>query len=490
MFKDISPDDARRLKDFLQETGYNEDSLRREGYLKIVPSSRSRNLPRLLDRTREPNSLNTLLRWFWLGVPQNAQRASLLPQEFTEIALSVGLLRQTGDSLVAQAMLYPCRAFLSVCDHFTRMGSDPDFVLWPNPTTDLLSRFTLRRPSRATLDLGTGNAVQALSAAGHSDRVVATDLNPRAINYAKFAAALNGMENVECLVGDGFTPLSGRKFDLIIFNPPFFIGPANRHVFCDNPMDLDQFCRRFVKEAPDHLEEGGYFQVLCEWVQVRGQSWQERLAEWVDGTGCDAWVVKAHSEDPADYAQHQLSVTVASPDQDIESYTAAYDNYIGYYRERNVEAIHGGIIAMRRRSGRNWHVIDEFPELPKDTFGESVLAAFAAQDFLRARAANGGILGENFKLAPGCRLEQLFDPAEGRWQTTSLALQMTKGFPFTVTVAPAVAELLSACDGSRPAGELIQVFAQEVDAPLEKVQSECLEIIRRLVERGFLVAVN
>lgn len=487
MLKIISPGDAQRVRDFLKEAGYDEANLRRGGYLKVVLSSRLRNLPRFLDRTREPNCLNTLLRWFWLGVPQNAECARLLPEWFTEVALSVGLLRQTGDSLVAAVMLYPCRDFLAVCDHFTRLGSpDPDFVLWPNPTSELVTRFTVRRPSRVTLDMGTGNAVQALAATGHSDHVIATDLNLRAINYAKFAAALNGLHNIECLAGDGFAPVAGRKFDLIVFNPPFFIGPAQHHVFCDNPMDLDQFCRRFVKEAPAYLEEGGYFQVICEWAQVRGQAWHERVSEWVDGTGCDAWIVKAHTEDPADYAQHQLSATVDSPDQDLNSYTESYNDYMGYYRERNVEAIHGGIIAMRRRSGQNWRVIDEFSELPKDAFGESVLATFSAQDFLRARPADDQLLSKKLTLSPACRLQRLYEPTDGQWRSSSLTLQMTKGFPFCVTVAPALAELLSACDGSRAAGELIQALAQQVDAPQEKVQAECLEIIRKLLERSFV----
>jgi methylase of polypeptide subunit release factors len=485
VFNDISPGDAQRLMDFLREAGYEENSLRGQGYLKEPPSARLRNLPRLLDHTREPNCLNTLLRWFWLGVPQEANCAALLPEWFTDLALSVGLLRRTRDGLASEAMLYPGEGVLSVCDHTAKLGpSDADFVLWPNQTSRMLSRFTLRRPSRATLDLGTGNAIQALSAARHSDHVVATDLNPRAINYAKFAAALNGLKNVECLTGDGLAPVSGRRFDLIVCNPPFFISPALRHSFCDNPMDLDQLCRRFVKEAPCHLEEGGYFQLLCQWAQVRGQSWQERVTEWVEGSGCDAWILKVHTEEPTVYTQTQFPLAATSPVHDVE----LYNEYIAYYRERNVEAIHDGLIAIRRRSGQNWCVLEEFADIPRDPFGESVLAIFAAQDFLRSHPADEQILGAKLRLSPACRLEQFFQPADGRWEPTSLTLRLTKGFPFFASLQPPVAELLSACDGSRTAGDLIQSFAQQVDAPLERVQSECLGIIRKLVERGFVVS--
>jgi methylase of polypeptide subunit release factors len=484
VFKEISTSDARRLMDYLRETGYEETNLRKQGYLKEPPSARLRNLPRLLDRTREPNALNTLLRWFWMGIPQAAGSPALVPTWFTDLALSVGLLYPSADGLVSRAMLYPGEGVLSVCNHTTGVDpSDTDFVLWPNRTSRILFRFAIRRPSRATLDLGTGNAIQGLSAARFSERVVATDLNPRAINYAKFAAALNGLENMECLVGDAYAPVAGRKFDLIISNPPFFISPALRHSFCDNPMDLDQLCRRFVKEAPAHLEEGGYFQLLCQWAQVRGQSWEERVTEWVAGSGCDAWILKVHSEDPTIYTQTQFPLAATAPENDVE----LYNEYIAYYRDRNVEAIHDGIIAIRRRSGQNWCVLDEFDEIPQDPFGESVVGLFEAQDFLRSHPADEQILGAKLRLSPGCRLEQVFEPGDGQWRSASLTLQQKKGFPFFATVRPAIAELLSACDGTRPVGELIRALAERVDASLEAVQSECLTIVRKLVERGFLL---
>ena len=57
-------------------------------------------------------------------------------------------------------------------------------------------------------------------------------------------------------------------------------------------MELDGFCRNLVKQAPAHLEEGGFLQMLCEWPEIEGQPWEERLAEWFAGTGCDAVVFR------------------------------------------------------------------------------------------------------------------------------------------------------------------------------------------------------
>jgi SAM-dependent methyltransferase len=481
----LSPSDAERLRDFLLEAGYEEQNLHQHRFFSDLPSPRLRNLPRLMEATRESTPLTTLLRWFWLGVPQDAAAAAdQVPSWFIELAVSCGILRREGSRLLSEIMLFPMDGFLAACDHTARIeASDPEFVLWPNPTSKLLSRFTVRRHSRATLDLGTGNALQALSAAGHSDRVVATDLNPRAVSYAKFSAQINGVKNVECVTGDGFAPISGRKFDLIVSNPPFFIRPAGGYLFCDNPMDLDQLCRRFVKEAPAYLNEGGYFQVLCEWAQVQGQSWQERVTEWIEGSGCDAWVLMGHTQDPPDYAQRRISETATSAEHDAELYAS----YMAYYRERKVEAIHDGIIAMRKRSGKNWLLIEEITEAPKDPFGESVEGIFAARDFLQSHAADDQFAAVKPRLSPHARLEQFFQPKEGAWQPASLNLRLTKGLPFFVGLQPPVAGFLAAFDGNRTVGEVIQTFARQVDAPFEKVQGECLGIIRRLMERGFLL---
>ncbi len=486
MLKTISQDDARRLKEFFIESGYEEASLRKRGFFNELPSSRLRNMPRLLDSTSEPNVLNTLLRWFWLGVPQDASRAAeFIPSWFTTLALSCGLLtkNKTGDHIVPEVMFFPAEGFLVTSDHTTKIdANDPELVLWPNPTSRFLSRFTVRRPVRATLDLGTGNAIQALSCAAHSQHVVATDLNPRAVNYAAFTARLNGIENIEPLHGDGFNPVAGRKFDLIVSNPPFFISPSGRYLFCDNPMDLDQLCRQFVKDAPNYLEEGGYFQLLCEWAAVRGQPWRERIGEWLENNGCDAWVIMGHTQDPSEYAQHRIAETASSKRED-----ELYSTYISYYRERNVEAIHDGIIALRRRSGNNWIHIEEMSELSNDPFGEYVALAFEARDFLEAHASDNQMNQVKPRLAPYCRLEQFFQPGEGHWQPTSLNLRLLKGFPFFIGLQAPVAGFLNGCNGKRTVAELIQEFAAQVEAPFEQVQTECLGIIRKLIERGFLL---
>ena len=48
-------------------------------------------------------------------------------------------------------------------------------------------------------------------------------------------------------------------------------------------------------------------------------------------------------------------------------------------------------------------------------------------------------------------------------------------------------EFLATCDGTRTADQAIQEFAAVAKAPLDTVRSECLSMMRKLIERGFMV---
>jgi methylase of polypeptide subunit release factors len=487
MLNQLPVESSNRLRAFFNEAGYAESNLRKHLGAAELPSERLRNHARLLDRTSAPTGLNLLLRWFWLGIPQDARRsAELIPDEIIALMLESRLLAADEGMLAPRAMMLPIEEFLVAADFpFAIERKQAELVLWPNPTSKFLGRFAVSRHSRATLDLGTGSGILSLGASRYSDAVVSTDLNSRAVDCARFNARLNGIENIEVLEGDCFAPVEGRQFDLILSNPPFFITPQTDYMFCDNPMDLDGLCRRLVKECPEHLNEGGYMQMLCEWAQIKGQPWEERIAEWLQGTGCDAWVMKGVTQDPEEYAQHRIRETSPDPSQDSES----YGQYMDYYRRSGVQAIHDGLIVMRRRSGQNFVRIEVVPPAPSGNLGEMILSTFAAHDLLRENASDEKLLRLSPRLADHVRLEQTCIAADAQWKAEALNLRLTSGFPFHVAVQPLVAEFLVTCDGTRTMGSAIQDFAAKLDTPRETVQAECISMIRKLIERGIMTAV-
>ena len=87
---------------------------------------------------------------------------------------------------------------------------------------------------------------------------------------------------------------------------------------------------------------------------------------------------------------------------------------------------------------------------------------------------------------PPCDWIRFVSQAGDRWHADAITLRLARGFPFTMKIQPLVAEFLVTCDGTRTAEQAIQALAQRVDAPMETVKRECLAILRRLIELGFI----
>ena len=246
-------------------------------------------------------------------------------------------------------MLTPFGRFVLTHDPDSADGQPcPDHVMGISSTTVAFAAMLVRPPVQRTLDLGTGNGYLALVAAEHSRGVLATDVNPRAIAMARFNAMLNRAENLETAQGE---PLRAGRGPAV---RPDRVEPAVRRLAAGGPHVPRQrpAGRRHLRErpprAPGHLAEGGFAQVICNWVRIAGQDWVERLSEWFEGSGCDVWIVHSYSEDPGEYAQHWLGQPGPTPPQE---FAEAFERWMDYYERNRIEAVDAGFINLKRRSG-------------------------------------------------------------------------------------------------------------------------------------------
>lgn len=117
-------------------------------------------------------------------------------------------------------------------------------------TTDVIPR------TSSVLDLGTGSGVCAVFAGRLAHRVVAIDINPEAVRCATINILIHHLEErVEARRGDLFAPVAGERFDVILFNPPYFHGvPRNA---TDHAQRSPDAFPRFLRELHNHLTPGG-----------------------------------------------------------------------------------------------------------------------------------------------------------------------------------------------------------------------------------------
>lgn len=127
----------------------------------------------------------------------------------------------------------------------------------------------------SVVDICTGSGCLAIIAAGlfPSADVDAVDLSADALEVAKLNVAEHGLEERLTLhMGDLFGPLKGKKYDLIITNPPYVdhdeMAVLPEEYQTEPAMALDggpdglDLVRRILTEAPKHLNPGGG--MICE----------------------------------------------------------------------------------------------------------------------------------------------------------------------------------------------------------------------------------
>jgi hypothetical protein len=315
--------------------------------------------------------------------------------------------------------------------------------------------------------------------------VTAVDCSPRSIEFAKFNAGLNGVAGCEFLQGDMFEPVRGRKFDLVVSNPPFAITPSVRYLYRDSGRKLDDFCRNLARQAPAFLREGGLFQMCCDWAHLAGQDWKKRLAEWFDGCGCDVWILRSDTRSAADYAR----VWIRDTEHETEEASARlFRDWISHYEAQGVEAVSTGLIAMRRAGGRaHWIRIEDLPDGTSGPVGEAVALGFQLRDYLETVRSEEAMLGARLRVSPLVRLEDSCEPSGGAWRVTAARISMAGGLRYSSPVDLRLAGLIARADGRRTVRELLAELAAATNSDLNRITPNCLSLLRELVERGLLL---
>src|SRR6185369_4257091 len=107
-----------------------------------------------------------------------------------------------------------------------------------------------------TLDLCGGSGIGALHFSRTVRAAATADITERAALFAEFNARLNEAA-VSSFCGDLYSPLSGRKFDVISAHPPFVPATGQNMVYRDGGNTGEEITRRIVEGLPTHLRAGG-----------------------------------------------------------------------------------------------------------------------------------------------------------------------------------------------------------------------------------------
>ena len=488
------------LRDALADADYTYDGVATLlGPIAHQALSRNETAPGLR-RTRGGSPLETLTRLFLLQATVPVSEAEKALPGLVDRLCVEGVLERSLSEVAARLDVRPYAANLDgdsdrdywvVSDLTPGLDGTPNrvganHVLGISSASTSLAQLTLRHDVTSALDLGTGCGVQALHLADHADRVVATDVNNRALWIAGLNARLNEVPDIEVRDGSFFEPVHGDTFDLIATNPPFVISPATgeRLVYRDSGLPGDRVVEDIVRAAPKLLNDGGWCQILANWVIAEGTSWDERLAGWLDGT-CDAFVVQREVVDPASYVELWLKDAGL---QDSADYLHRYDTWLAWFEKQGIEAVGFGWINLRKRSaaatGEATLRLEEWPYDVEQPIAPAIAAWGAAVDALAGLSDDDALLAARLVAREDVQQETLGAP--GAEDPHTVVLRQQRGFRRARKADTVEAALVGACDGELEVGQILDALAQLLDADPAETRVAYTSKVRELVAEGFL----
>jgi release factor glutamine methyltransferase len=135
----------------------------------------------------------------------------------------------------------------------------------PQEDSHLLQKYVKKHARGLVLEIGTGSGIQALTAAKKKSvtKVTAVDINKKAIKHCKKTIK---NKKITFKISNLFSKITSKKFDTIIFNPPYLPHDPNE----DGQTALQvaggkqghEILERFLKEAGNHLKPTGIMLII------------------------------------------------------------------------------------------------------------------------------------------------------------------------------------------------------------------------------------
>ena len=545
----VTPEQAASLRADLIEAGWGvkavvtllgeaaDAALRREIRLPALRSVRA-----ALTSGSAPSPVAVLTALFMLGEPVPATALDVsLTRTGASGAGRIGLVSEPDETgcVRARVDLRPHEAVDDAGEIRWWVASDlgelvtgralaPDHVLGIGGAGLTLAGLTPRTPVATALDLGCGCGIQTLYLLRHADHVVATDISERALAFTAFNAALAGVSvsggpdadsrggagRLELLRGSLLEPVAGRRFDLIVSNPPFVLTPP---AVREAGLPLMEYrdaggpvLPALVAGLGEHLEPGGSAVMLGNWEHrhtsletgdipdsandfatdsttdsgVAGSSWRNAVATWIP-EGLDGWVIEREVQDPVEYATMWLRDGGLAPERDAAGFDAALEAWIGDFEARGVQGVGFGYLIVHRPQclREPWRLLEEVTTSGQGGLGRHVAEVLEARERL-AGLDDDAVADLRPVLAPDVTEERHLIP--GAAEPTVILLRQGGGLGRTIRASTAVAALAGVADGELSVGQIASAVVALTGEDAIGLRAEMVEATRHLITVGFL----
>ena len=157
-------------------------------------------------------------------------------------------------------------------------------IYTPKEDSELLKSVIKKYAKGTILDMGTGTGILAKEATETAKKVLAVDINKKAIEYCK-----NNIKNEKITFkqSDLFENIK-EKFDLIIFNPPYLPEDKKaKDISLDGGKKGHELIEKFLKQAKTHLKLNGKILLLYS-----SSTNKEKIQQIIKENNYDSKIIK------------------------------------------------------------------------------------------------------------------------------------------------------------------------------------------------------
>ena len=287
-----------------------------------------------------------LIRLFQLRAAVPLVRVTSLFSE-ADLALmqDLGMVSIRGQEVRGGVDVFCSDGYLFATDHRYMIREedalDEDPVMYIGMDSHGLVQTAPRTGCDDLLDLCCGSGVQGIVASRYARRVVAVDINPRAIRFTRFNAQLNGVLHHEVRQGSLYDVVEGQRFDAILANPPFVPSPEANLKFRDGGATGENILRAIVQGAPAHLAPEGRLAIVTDLVDV--PTYEEKLASWLPGVHGTGTILTTADRDEILFSVPHCHAPFS---QSFADYNRELDRWVDNFRQARLEAVNFGYILL------------------------------------------------------------------------------------------------------------------------------------------------
>lgn len=302
---------------------------------------------------QQQTPLSQLVQVFLLALPARRQSlVDILGEKVVNTLYEVGVLVEVDGLCESRAAIYPCLGRYIFTDFWVSEGAQEEGKVYELGTDSyVLARVTPRREVGQALDLCTGSGVHAILSAKDSPYSAAVDINPRALAYTRLNAAVNGV-GCPVFLGDLYSQVEDKAFDLITANPPFVPSPdTNVLIHRSAGESGEEVPERLVAGLPKHLREGGLFSMVLEHPVFAEETYLNRLERWLGEKNGWGISVLTFKEIPiGQYARNHLG--------GVEDQEKTFNAYMESYARQGIQAVRFANVFIQRlgSDSPNWKV--------------------------------------------------------------------------------------------------------------------------------------